>query len=237
MTDGEAFFRPALRHSSRRKGFISFMLAAVFLFSLIPAAMLVSSRQPDLSFEDFRSTFVEEVAIKQAFYQSARQAAEDGCRKANELEDIAAAAHQIPPPKEPIIAQEIYDSAGRFRDGLAQKLRAQGYDFSLWCGGTDDSSRLAASEAMADGRRAAIPGNTHEFGAADSISSIKPKGIPSSAFLLSFCDFGISLGGTNSRISIENTGFSFYNHNSGIGKAAVFPHTYEVTFTCVKPMP
>ncbi|MFA6490221.1 MAG: hypothetical protein WCT52_06135 [Candidatus Micrarchaeia archaeon] len=221
MTDGEALFRPARGHSSRRKGFISFMLAAVFLFSLIPAAMLVSSRQPDLSFEDFRATLVGEVAIKQAFYQSARQAAEDGCRKANELEDIAAAAHNIPPPKEPIIIAEIYGSASRFEDDLAAKLRAQGSDFSLWCGSADDYSRREASEKMAEVSGAVAPSGTNKF----------------NPLLPPPCVFWVSLNRTNSRIIFENTGFSLYSRNTGIGKAAAFPHTYEVSFTCVKPMP
>lgn len=210
MTDGEALFRPTRWHSSQRKGFISFMLAAVFLFSLIPAAMLVSSRQPDLSFEDFRATLVGEVAVKQAFYQSSKSAAETACLEARAEEAAAFAAGKPPPaPAEQKIREAILANAAYFEN----HLRQQGYGISFWCGNSDENSRRSASAAMLAGK------------------SAKP---PPAAMPLGFClqSFQVSLNGSTSAIFLNNLGFSLYDPKLGTAKAAAFPQERGVEFAC-----
>ena len=210
MMGEEASFHPASGVFRPRKGFITFMLAAVFLFFLIPAAALISSRQPDLSFEDFRATLTEEVAIKQAFYQSSKQAAEIACAEAR-AEEAAAFTAGAPQPEPAEI--KIREAALANALDFESQLRAQGYDAVFWCGYSDETSRKMASDAMLFEKSSKPPA-----GAAPSGSCLQ--------------SFQVSLGKTGGRLLFKDLGFSLYDRHLGTAKAAVFPYEKGVDFDC-----
>ena len=210
---GRGVSRFAHGHSCRRKGFISFLLAAVFLFALIPAAALVSSRQPDISFENFRAALVEEAAIKQAFYRSSQAAAQAACAGADS-EELAAIAGG-PPPRESKY-QKIQDALRANAVIFESELRAQGYDAQFWCGKPSASSRLDASRRMMESRRPATPAGAS---AANDMGSLDP-----------LCNFQVDMVGKT--ISFGSFGFSFYDAGLGLGKAAELPYSKGVDFAC-----
>ncbi|MCX8197786.1 MAG: hypothetical protein N3F07_01125 [Candidatus Micrarchaeota archaeon] len=124
-----------------RKGFLSFVLASVFVFSILSAASLVRSSQEDSSYEKYRYFFVEEIAIKRAFYKAASEAASS-----------ALASSQGSPSRE-----EIYQRVHLRIIELESSLRQLGYDVRFWCGFPSEEERQEAAEEMAKLKGAAIP--------------------------------------------------------------------------------
>ena len=197
----------AIARTGSQRGFISFILAAAFLFALIPAAMLVSGSQPDISYENFRASLAREVAIKQAFYGSSAQAISRACiaEKETQLASLSSGGSYL--ASEEKIKGAALDNAQAFEASLWQ----QGYDIVFWCGVYDDNSRKASSGRMFASKRAIAP----EF--ASPLDSCKGS-------------FEVNL--KTGKFSLRSFGFSIYDRRQGIGKAAVFPDSYEVGFTC-----
>ena len=216
MGRGNAPFLPAGGGSRSRKGFISFILAAVFLFALIPAAALVSSQKPDLSFENFRAIFAKEVALKQAFYQSSKTVATVACMEARAEEAAALSRGTFLPYDH---ASKKIQSALSINANLFElELRAQGYDVSFWCGDSDEWTRTAASSEMNNLHAARLP--------KASVSVVDPpKGI-------AFCSAPFTVDTAATTITFNKLGFSLYDRNLGMGKAVVFPGSYQVHFGC-----
>lgn len=202
---------PAARRAGSRRGFISFVLAAAFLFALIPAASVVSSSQPDYSYENFRAMLVGEVALKQAFYQSSAQAISIACldEKMKQAEALAAGGYYT------VSEGEIARKALANAESFESSLRQLGYDAVFWCGFSDEFSRKAASAEMMGQKRAIRPESASEL---------------SSDAALCKNSFMIDLN--SNKFSASSLGFSIYGRGQGMGKAAVFPDSYEVGFTC-----
>ena len=136
-----------------KKGFLSFVLAAVFLFAIVTAAARFSSMQPDSSYQKYQLAHLQELAIKKAFYDSTAAAA---------AEAYAAAIAAGVPPKQAVEAA-VSANAILFEAQLA----AHGYDVSFWCGPTTIGSRQAASAAMAGQKRAFAPIATEPLAACE----------------------------------------------------------------------
>ncbi len=204
-----------LSSAGKRKGVISFILAAVFLLAIIPAAALVSKQEPDLSFESFRAMLVSEIAIKQAFYKSSSFAAEGAC----------AIAISIGVPPEPLISAGLLANA----ELLQSSLRAQGFETEFWCGAPDSElQKLLGSSVpvpISEQMRRDASGRMMESGSVKS---------PDGTLPLEFClmSFQPGLNGTTGTLHFNSFGFSLYDRKSGFGKAVVFPSQKGVEFVC-----
>lgn len=190
--------------ANAKKGIISFAFASVFLIALISSAERVSLGKPDLSFEAFRAMQAKEIAIKSAFYQSSSAAAKAAC--------IAALADEAEQSQPALSSQKIKEAL--FLNALAfeSSLKSKGYDVLLWCGYSDEWSRANASSKMALEKKAAIPQD---------------------AAGIAFCLESFSPDLSEGKIAFHNLGFSFFDKSLQMGKAAVFPDSYEVEFDCV----
>lgn len=129
-----------------KKGFLTFVLAAVFLLAIVTAAARFSSVQPDSSYKNYQLLHLQELAIKKAFYDSTAKAASDA---------YAAAAAAGIPPKQAVEAA-VFANAIIFEGQLA----SLGYDVSFWCGPATTGSRQAASGDMAELKQPTLPAAT-----------------------------------------------------------------------------
>ncbi len=178
-----------------QKGFLSFVLGAIFLFAIVSSAAHLSNLQPDRSYEKYRSFFVSEIAIKQAFYSSISDAAKDGLATASASETDPRAA----------IRAAVAAQAGIF---LAE-LSLQGYAVEFWCGNVPEAERQRASGEMARQKKAILP---------------------MGALPLAECENPFDANLLERKIRMNNLGFSIYLRESGIGKAAILPQSFEVEF-------
>ena len=136
-----------------KQGFLTFVLAAVFLVAIVTAAARFSSMQPDSSYQKYQLLHLQELAIKKAFYDSTAAAAGKA---------YAAALAADAPPKQAVEAA-VSANAILFEAQLA----AQGYGVSFWCGPTTMGSRQAASAAMAAQKSASAPIATEPLAACE----------------------------------------------------------------------
>lgn len=199
----------------KRQGFISFILAAVFLFSIIPAAALISGQQPDLSFEGFRALLAQEIAVKQAFYRSSESSSRAAC--------AAAVAAGVPPDE--AIRAALLANAVR----LQSDLQSEGYDAQFWCGAPDswalETLGIKVPSQISEQMRKDASKEMMESGRA-----ISPQGTLPVEFCLA--SFQSGLNGTKGSAQFASLGFSLYDKKSGFGKAVVFPFQRGVEFGC-----
>lgn len=197
------------------KGFISFAVAAVFLFALLPAAALVSSQQPDLSFESNRAILVQEVAIKQAFYESSKQAARDkyDSMLALRMKYDASTNFAERTALEQRIQGEIEAALALNLQAIRNSFGSESYEVVFWCNRAEESARKEASKEMFLSGQAKSPLNAN------------PLSVPQCALK----QFNVNL--KEGKIHFNDLGFSIYDRNSKIGKAAIIPDSYEVDFT------
>lgn len=140
-----------------KQGFLSFAVAAVFIFAMLSAAGMVSV-SPDYSYERYRASLVQEVAIKRAFYSAISESAASALAASSAT---GAAPHAA-------IREAIFLRALDFE----QQLSGQGYSVLFWCGSASEHGRQAASMQMEAERLAIAPqgslplsGCTDSFGA------------------------------------------------------------------------
>lgn len=125
------------------KGFLSFVLGAVFLLALFSSGAPISSQPPDYSYEGYRSSLVSEVAIKQAYYSSLSGAASSALNAS-----LATGTN----PQQAIMAAALAQSLN-----FEWQLRLKGYDIVFWCGEASEGSRQIASLQMAEQKKALAP--------------------------------------------------------------------------------
>ena len=123
------------------RGFLSFAVAAVFLFALLSAAGMAAGKSPDYSYERYRASLVYEVAIKRAFYSAISDSA---------AQALAASGATGAPPHA-AIKEAIFLRALDFE----RQLAAQGYPVLFWCGSVSEQGRQDASAQM-EAERGAI---------------------------------------------------------------------------------
>lgn len=122
------------------KGFLSFVIASVFLLSLLSSAIIISSAKPDISYERHRRLLLENVAIKQSFYRALSDAASSSLSSSPENPYAAVRASLF----------------GRLLEFQPQ-LQSLGYGAIFWCGEVSDAARSAAALEMASAKRAILP--------------------------------------------------------------------------------
>ncbi|MEM4633532.1 MAG: hypothetical protein QW275_00050 [Candidatus Anstonellaceae archaeon] len=125
-----------------KKGFLSFIIASIFAFAIISSASLLQTAQKDTSYESYRAIFLEEVAIKRAFFA----ALSDAASKAH-----AKAAGTLPTREE--VRLQAYLRAIEFE----RQLQELGYDVVFWCGEISEEGQREASLHMQKEGSAAIP--------------------------------------------------------------------------------
>jgi hypothetical protein len=129
-----------------KKGFLSVVLASVFLLAIAAGAARFSSMQPDSSYQKYQMVHLQELAIKRAFYDSTAKVASDA---------YAAAVADGMPPRQAVEAA-VAANAILFEEPLS----SLGYEVSFWCGPAGASSRQQASAGMAGQKRALPPAQT-----------------------------------------------------------------------------
>ncbi len=182
------------------KGFLSFVLGAVFLLALVSAGLLISASSPDYSYEGYRTALVSEVAIKNAYYQAVSQAASSALNAS--LAASAAGAQNDP---RAAIRAGVLAQTMSFESQLGQ----HGYDVAFWCGPAPEQARQQANRDMASQKKAVAPQGTRPAGA---------------------CAESFEANLLSKKVHLYDMGFSIYHSESGIGQAAVFPPSYEVPF-------
>jgi hypothetical protein len=175
-----------------KKGFLSFAVAAIFLLAILSVGRLVSSRQPDLSYEEFRSSQVSELAIKRAFYLAVSE---------------AAAQAQVAARGDPraAVRAAVYARALEFE----RQLASQGYNVVFWCGEISEEGRRQAS--------------------ADMLLE-KSAQAPAGALPLADCADSFEADTLGRKLHFFELGFSLYQPELGLARAAAFPAGYEVDF-------
>jgi len=182
------------------RGFLSFVLGAVFLLSIVSAGISISRQAPDYSYEKYRAMLVQEVAIKRAYYDAVAEAA-------NNALALSLAASEAGAESDPRLA--VRAAALARTEEFALQLQAKGYDAIFWCGDASERQRQEASQEMAARHKAVLPQGA----------------LPLESCADSF-DADVAAG----KIYFRNTGFSFYNAGLGMGEVAVLPATYSVDF-------
>ena len=199
------------------KGFLSFVLASVFLLAIVAAAMRISSVAPDHSYENYRYMQLQELAVKKAFYASTADAAKAGLADAIAA-NTANGCYETGigcVDEKGNVEKFAYENVPKFEHDLRQR----GTDAVFWCGATDSDSLRAASEGMQNGP------DPH---------AIKPEGTSGISdpccrqfFEAYMASMRLDLSSPNPG---SNIGFSIYSQESGIGYAAVFPNKKGVSF-------
>jgi hypothetical protein len=105
-----------------------------------------------------------------------------------------------------LIRAAIFEQAKYFES----QLQPQGYMAVFWCGTPSEDERQQSSLEMRQQGRAIAPEGT----------------LP-----LPECADSFDVDLLMKKIHISNIGFSYYSQSTGIGKAAVFPSSYEVDFS------
>jgi len=186
-----------------KKGFLTFVLASVFLLAIVASAFRLSQVRQDNSYQKYQLAHLQELAIKSAFYQSTASAAKEAY--------AAAAAEKLPP--KPAVEAAVAANAILFESELSAAAAEQGYEVSFWCGPPwpeDPFSRQRASEKMYNDRHASSPGI---------------------AVPVALCETSFSAEVfPEKKIHIRNLGFSSYSESLGFGYATVFPSAYPVGF-------
>ena len=138
--------------SANSQGFLSFLLASVFLFALVLSASSLNSQKPDLHYEQPQAMHIEGLAMKKAFYSSISNAA------------AAAFAASQASGAEPRNAMKfaIWHEA----EAMQGKLAEAGYGTVFFCGQPSESAMQEASARMQESQKAGLPAG------ATSISSI-----------------------------------------------------------------
>lgn len=178
-----------------KKGFLSFALAALFLFSFLSAALIVSSAKPDYSYEEWRSFLVFEISAKRAFYSALKESAFQAW--------VASLGGQTGAKK--AVEDAAFDRAIEFE----RKMRDSNCEAIIWCGHPSDNERLSASEKMQSQGKAILPDGTTAIASCEN---------PFQADLL------------RKKLHLSGIGISIYCQKTNIGKAAIFPSEYEVSF-------
>ena len=124
-------------------GFLSFLLAAVFLLAIVSAADSFRSQKPDLRYEGMQSAFIGQLAIKQAFYSSISNAASDAL--------IASESSGAEPRN--AVQFAIWHQAAAMQGDLAQA----GYGTAFFCGQPSGSELQQAALRMQETGKAALP--------------------------------------------------------------------------------
>jgi len=139
------------------KGFLSFVIGAVILLSLVASGALLSSAHQGSAFSRYRFLQLEDIAIKRALYSSVSEAASDALAIS-----IATQTDSYAAIKEAV----------RLRLLEFESLAAlQGYDIVLWCGSPSEQARQQSSEAMLSRKTALAPEGTLPIASAECRSS------------------------------------------------------------------
>ncbi|MCX8194721.1 MAG: hypothetical protein N3G22_01260 [Candidatus Micrarchaeota archaeon] len=180
------------------KGFLSFVVAAVFLFSLVAASALVLKSQPRRSYEGYRAMLLEEVAIKRAYYSAVEEAGREAA---------ALAAARAASGEEVDVREEVRRAAFLQSIEFEAQLKEQGFEASFWCGSAGAEERKSASQEMAF-RKAAV--------------------VPQGALPIWLCYESYDFDPSSASIFFRNLGFSFYSKEHSIGSVALLPSSFAV---------
>ena len=131
-----------------KRGFLTFVLASVFLLAIVSAAFRLSQAKGGNSYQKYQLAALQELSIKSAFYQSAAAAARDAYARAGDDPRSQTAA----------VNAAVAENAVAFESGLKAAAAEQGYEVLFWCGPADTFSRQRASEQMYLSRHAIAPG-------------------------------------------------------------------------------
>ena len=142
------------------QGFLSFLLAAVFLFALLSAASSFSSQKPSLQYEQLQAVHIQDIAMKNVFYSSIAGAA------------ASALASSQASGSEPQNAVQfaVWHKAQDVQAGLI----GAGYDTAMFCGQPSDSAMQDASARMRESHSAALPAGAIQI---TSISCVHAFGV------------------------------------------------------------
>ncbi len=105
-----------------------------------------------------------------------------------------------------VIRAAIFSKAEDF----GSQLHSLGYDAVFWCGAPSEAQRQHSSLEMSGQKRA-----------------IAPEG----ALPLPECADSFDVNLLAKKIRVSGLGFSYYSGSTDIGKAALFPSSYEVDFS------
>lgn len=203
-----------------KKGFLSFVLAAVFLFAIVTAAARFSSVQPDSSYQQYQMLHLQELAIKKAFYDSTAAAA------AEAYGDALAA--DVPPKL--YVEGKVAQNTVEFASELESQIASGDYELIFWCRPVgvpsylDISTRQKASKEMADNGHAVVP---------DAAAKLPPDAISFFAVCPLSLNANVKLDPKKpgiGHVDVTNLGFSVYSKKTGIGYAAAFPPAKGVDF-------
>lgn len=125
-----------------KRGFLSFVLGALFLLAILSgAASFSQAKKGGSQHSSLLLSHLSQIAIKDSFYAA--------------LSDAAAAsfAASPPPSARPAVRAALYARA-LF---VEHELAGQGYSVSFWCGEASDASLLEASSSMREKGGAALP--------------------------------------------------------------------------------
>lgn len=134
-----------------KRGFLAFVLAAVFLFALVSAASFFSRGVPQQNNEHSRmlASRLQLVAIKQAAYSSFLEAA-----RIAEASALATKQETRSAIRAALIARAI---------SLEAELQSLGYDASFWCGAPSEESLSSTIISMKSTASTIIPAGASQI--------------------------------------------------------------------------
>jgi len=125
------------------KGFLSFVIGAIALISLVASGALLHGARQDSAFQKYRFLELEDIAIKRALYSSVSEAASDAfaISVASQTDSYSG------------VNEAVYLRLAEFERSAA----SQGYGIVLWCGSPSEEARRQASEDMLSQKTALLP--------------------------------------------------------------------------------
>jgi hypothetical protein len=127
-----------LARRKKSRGFLSFLLSAVFMFALVSSAALLISQKPDYSYEQLQAAHIGQIAIKQAFYSS--------------VSDAAASSFAVSQGTDADPRNAVRFAIWHRVQDVQNQLSSSGFDALFFCGEADDTAMQdAASEMQAHG--------------------------------------------------------------------------------------